>query len=278
MPHTWGLFCLMAKNKLSEDELAARRDAAISMSGFWAIPKIIQANTYLSDCAKMVYSVLWTRKNADNIAWPSQEYIAEQVGKSTRTIKRVMKELETVGLIYKQKRGLGRTNIYGFVSREVPNMSLPEVPTLSLPEVPNMAPLYNVSEDSNIRILPASPKKARGTVSNKTKTMHREDSRQFSGDDSYLPSYDPDTGERVKAVAKSKASESMMHLLTWAAKRRGFAFTNNGKQFAAMKLMKTAGIGPMAIRNRWIEMESDQYWRDKGFDFVAVANSFDRRR
>lgn len=96
--------------------------------------------------------------------------------------------------------------------------------------------------------------------------------------DELLPKVDSETNLPVQSRPKEKAGQSMLALLQWAARRRGGAFAVNGKQFAAMKRMKQAGISPQEIKNRWLEMETDSFYADKGFDFATVAGSFDRKR
>ena len=44
-----------------------------------------------------------------------------------------------------------------------------------------------------------------------------------------------------------------------------------------MKKMRLAGLKVSQICDRWEEMESEQFWQDKGFDFTSVANSFDKK-
>lgn len=70
----------------------------------------------------------------------------------------------------------------------------------------------------------------------------------------------------------------MFDLVTWAEDRRGSPFTSRPKQLKAIKMMKVAGIEPPQIKERWREMEEDKYWEEKGFDFMNVCNSFNRRK
>lgn len=81
-----------------------------------------------------------------------------------------------------------------------------------------------------------------------------------------------------KAVKAEKKPNPLFSLLQWASERRGSDFANKGKQLAAIKRMKVAKIGPESIKERWIELENNSFYEDKGFDFVTIANSFDRKR
>ena len=84
----------------------------ISESGFWAIPKRVMADPKLSHTAKLVYGVLYTRKNADNLSFPSHKYIATALGYSNRHVRRLIEELEESEWIYKERRGIKKTNVY----------------------------------------------------------------------------------------------------------------------------------------------------------------------
>jgi len=79
---------------------------------FWAIPKEVASDKSLSMQAKMVYGILYTRKNGDNISWPGQEYIANGLGISRRSVIRHLQELEENGFISKKRVGKRATNRY----------------------------------------------------------------------------------------------------------------------------------------------------------------------
>ena len=92
---------------------------------------------------------------------------------------------------------------------------------------------------------------------------------------------DKKTGEIIRVPIQSeplkeKRSNSMVELLAWAVHRRGANFTAPKKQLAAMKRMKDAGIKPDQVKDRWIELEDDKFWKDK-LDFGSVAMSFDQK-
>ena len=79
---------------------------------FWAIPKEIMAMHQLSLEARIVYAILWTRSNGDNICWPGQKSIAENLGVGERSIRRYLGELLKEGLIEVERKGLRMTNRY----------------------------------------------------------------------------------------------------------------------------------------------------------------------
>ena len=83
----------------------------MSSNEFWAIPKDLFGRG-LSQGAILVYGVLFTRKNGDNIAWPSQTYIAEMLGVAPRTVRKHVAELVDASLLETKRRGFGKSNVY----------------------------------------------------------------------------------------------------------------------------------------------------------------------
>lgn len=102
---------------------------------------------------------------------------------------------------------------------------------------------------------------------------------EAASSDSYEDAIDLDSGEAVAPAKEPKdpAVPQMRQLLSWAEGRRGAKFLHIPKQMKAINAMKSAGISPPEIKNRWIALESDPYWKDKGLDFVIVASSFDKK-
>lgn len=82
---------------------------------FWAVPKYIAADTELSPTAKLVYGVLNTRENGENLSWPSQRSIADSLGMKERRVRMCVAELVKLGFVQAEKRGLGKTNTYSIV-------------------------------------------------------------------------------------------------------------------------------------------------------------------
>lgn len=76
----------------------------------------------------------------------------------------------------------------------------------------------------------------------------------------------------------SQIGANMTAMIKWAIQRRGGRpFVNIQKQRSALKKMRIAKIGPTAIKERWEEMENDHFWKDKGFDFMSLAGTFDKK-
>jgi biotin operon repressor len=80
--------------------------------GYWKIPKQ-KDFPYLTKDERFIVGMFHSlrgKKRRDLFA--SQQYIADELGCSTRTVSRLIVSLEKKGLLRKKKRGLGRTNIY----------------------------------------------------------------------------------------------------------------------------------------------------------------------
>lgn len=84
----------------------------LETTGFWAVPKAVGYNKNLSHTAKLVYGILWTRKNGDNESFPSQGYLARHLSISEKYVRDCIKELVNEGLIEVIRRGSMKTNFY----------------------------------------------------------------------------------------------------------------------------------------------------------------------
>lgn len=103
---------------------------------FWAMPKNIMAMIELSLEARVVYSILWTRRNGENEAWPSQKYIAEHLGIGERSVKRYIAELVKYSLIEAKRSGVRKTNTYILTGQFGPTLG----PAVSLSKGSDLSP------------------------------------------------------------------------------------------------------------------------------------------
>lgn len=101
---------------------------------------------------------------------------------------------------------------------------------------------------------------------------------ETEGSDSREKAIDLETGEFIGHPIKEKGvMDGMIMLYKWAEAEQGHKFVNRMKQMAAMKKMRIAGINPKQIKERWEELASDKFYSEKGFDFMTVCSSFDRK-
>lgn len=84
----------------------------VSAGGFTQVPNFLLKDPTLSANAKVVYSMLLSYAWHNNLVFPGQERMADDLGTSQPTIARAIQELETHGWLDVQRRGQGKTNLY----------------------------------------------------------------------------------------------------------------------------------------------------------------------
>ena len=229
-----------------------------------------------------VWEFMWcidrvTKIDKDGVGWVlgGKPIKLEEIGMGSCriTVSRNLKKLKTQGYIIVIYTPYG---IKIGVNKAKKSFNRSVKPTLT--EVLNLddksvKPNKTVSVDNNNKTLHTSL-----SASVKTNMKEQYDENKFSDEYDVIPT--DEFGNALPSERKPKNSKlvAMTGLLKWAeARRGGKRFVNWKKQFTAMKKMKEAKISPTAIKERWEEMENDNFWKDKGFDFMSVANSFDRK-
>ena len=109
----------------------------------------------------------------------------------------------------------------------------------------------------------------------KLKTNSKDMRKTQSEDPDDLPSIQADTGEMKDPNDKKKSISTL--LVEWAEERRGRSFLQKPKQFVALKRMLTAKISPTEIAERYKELESTEFGKRVGIDFMSVFNSFEKK-
>lgn len=84
----------------------------VSAGGFTQVPNFLLKDPSLSANAKVVYSMLLSYAWHNNLVFPGQERMADDLGTSQPTVARAIKELEAHGWLEVQRRGQGKTNLY----------------------------------------------------------------------------------------------------------------------------------------------------------------------
>jgi biotin operon repressor len=84
----------------------------VTAGGFTQVPNILLKDPKISANGKVVYSMLLSYAWNNNMVFPGQERMAEDIGSSQPTIARAIKELEQQGWLEVQRRGQGKTNLY----------------------------------------------------------------------------------------------------------------------------------------------------------------------
>lgn len=84
----------------------------VSAHGFTQIPNILLNTKNLSFTAKTVYAKLLSYAWNNNMVFPGQVRMAEEIGSTKSTVNRGIQELEKCGWLEIKRRGQGKTNVY----------------------------------------------------------------------------------------------------------------------------------------------------------------------
>lgn len=100
--------------RLGEIERNMRINSAdpIALHGFTQVPNFILRDPTISTNAKTAYALLLSYAWHNDLCFPGQERLAEQMGAHQTTVSRALQELQDVSLIEIERRGLGKTNFY----------------------------------------------------------------------------------------------------------------------------------------------------------------------
>ncbi len=92
----------------------------IALHGFTQVPNFILRDPNVSIGAKTVYSLLLSYAWHNDLCFPGQDRLAQDVGMGIASVNRFIKELEACNLIEITRRGQGKTNFYtiNFVVRK----------------------------------------------------------------------------------------------------------------------------------------------------------------
>ena len=82
-------------------------------NGFTRIPNGVLRREGLSAGAKLAYMGLLSYAWQEGSCFPGQARLAQDLGIGQRSVIRYLQELQAIGLLKVQRRGLGKTNIYG---------------------------------------------------------------------------------------------------------------------------------------------------------------------
>ena len=114
MPHNRGMKHIAASGRFDEIERNMKINSSdpIALHGFTQVPNFILRNPELSANAKTAYSLLLSYAWHNDLCFPGQKLLAEQMGSHVATVSRAIAELEVVSLIEIERRGQGNTNFY----------------------------------------------------------------------------------------------------------------------------------------------------------------------
>lgn len=199
----------------------------------------------LTPGALAVYIHLCDFADMNGVCFPSRATLAKRIGMHVNSVDRFIEEIEKKGLISKSKR----VNSDGGMTSNSYQLLVVSTTTHGEP------PLTTHSEGT------------KPIINEKTADADFLEIKEEKIDSN---------GNSVSSREKMKPANSQYEeLCLWAEKRRGFPFVNRKKQYAALKKAREMGISISKLKQRWIEMEDEQ-WRN-GYDWTGGVNSFDRK-
>jgi hypothetical protein len=84
----------------------------IALHGFTQLPNFILRDPKLSIGAKTTYALFLSYAWHNDLCFPGQDRLANDIGMSIGSVNAFVKELEASGLIEITRRGQGKTNLY----------------------------------------------------------------------------------------------------------------------------------------------------------------------
>lgn len=233
------------------------------------------------DCTQLdaiVYGyIYWFTKLRNERCIASNETLAQLAGCKSGSIENSLTSLEDAGFIERvfieDNRHKGRLEI-------IPMLSVNKRPPTngrgSHPRMGDRPPRIGQSESiEGEHIFVAPPKKAVATPKKSSfggydENTHSDDGLPSIGDEDVLP-----------PAPQPNMTKAYQAMLRWAEERRGFGFgsgANIKKQYKAFKMARDLGIEPGQLKERWGEMETDDFWSKAGFDWMNVVDSLQKRR
>ena len=97
---------------LKDRNIILRGADAATEKGFTQVPNFLLKSKKLSSGDKMAFAMLLSYAWQNDSCFPGQERLAEDLGLSDRSVRTLLKSLETNGFIVIKQRGQGKTNIY----------------------------------------------------------------------------------------------------------------------------------------------------------------------
>ena len=196
--------------------------------------------------------IYWLTKLKNEKCFASNETLAKLAGSSVTAVGNSLTKLERTGFIkrlYVDSKFGDRTEI---------------IPLLSIGKVSPTG-----EGNHHPQVIPPSP------TGEQSDSIERE---QLSAADAETKIVLVKTDREGNEVAPKESGKSdvAFKVIAWSEKIANRRFVNKTKQLKAINLALKAGISPKQLVERWREMEDEEFW-EKGFDWVNVANSFDRK-
>lgn len=219
--------------------------------------------------AVSVYCSLCRHANKEQTSWPSIELLSEELNIGRTSIIEAVKRLEFWGIVVKIRIGKMVNNRYVLPDKRIWK-PISEVHVKDFSEVcrTDFTSLLSGLHQSATR------------TSNSKEPQSKEPQVRPAAEAADIPlrvdKTDTEGNVKTNKVLKTVANELALKGVAWARKR-GRKFVNVPKQIKAINGAFESGITQNELVSRWKDMENDKFWSEKGFDWMNVVNSFDRK-
>ncbi len=220
-----------------------------------------------------VYNSLCRHAGKDQKSWPSINKISEELGFGRDSVIQGIKRLEFWKIIKKQRIGKTVNNRYFLLDKK----SWKPVSEVAMADFSEVAGADFTSRLQRLHQSSAPTSNSKETHSKVTDAPASDPPEDitYETDEDMTP-----IGEVKKRIARADGykGEQTNPLLKWGEQRMGKKFVNPLKQKTAISKMLHAGYSTEAIQAAWDNLEFDDYWIDKGFDFMTVANQIEKHK
>ena len=84
--------------------------------------------------------------------------------------------------------------------------------------------------------------------------------------------------QKQDARERGYKGEQTKPIRSWAEQRMGKKFPNQPKQERSISVMLHSGYTREQITEKWEELEQDDFWGQRGFDFAVVLNEIGKQK
>jgi len=116
---------------MKEQNITLNTVEPIARGGFTQVPNFILRDGSLSIGAKITYAMFLSYAWHNDLCFPGQDRLADDIGMSRTSVTAFIAELEKHGLVSIQRRGQGRTNLYTIHFQVNRTVRRPEVSRLT---------------------------------------------------------------------------------------------------------------------------------------------------
>lgn len=228
------------------------------------IPFTQVANAVLCDPtitakAKGLYAYLYSKPDGWDF---SVHRMIKELKESKNTVNETLKELESAGLLRRERQSDGRMKYLVFFP---PVSPIPEIGTGASSQKSHSAKIGTISNKDSY-------------ISNKDFAANAENNEDeelsIEPDEDYVPTKTLAKRENTKRAGYD--TSDTRKVLDWAEDRNEQRFVNRPKQLKFIASMLEAKYSVDAIKSKWLEMESDSFWGGKGFDFAILSNEISK--